>query len=370
MAGAAGAVAMRVAVGQFGGPTPVFNETLAGVMTACVAAGVEAWGIWGGPRGLVAGDLRPLPAPLGAAPRRGPGAHLGAGRLPWGEAQRNMALHTLEAGGIDALVLIGGNGTMALAWDLAQACPGLRVVGVPKTIDNDLAGTDRAPGYRSAATFTVQAAAALGHDLQAMAGFEDVRVVEVMGRRAGWLAASARVGWPDALVLLPEVPWDVDRLCEEVAQRHRSGPVLVVVAEGVRDAAGREIGRMATDAGGSRQVYGQAASVLAAALRTRLGLAVRAESLGFLPRCFFATEADRQEAASTGARAVELLRSGVSGVMVSIGRDGGLGEVPLGEVAGRDRLLPKAFRDLGRAWHDWLLPLLADALDPPQAPRD
>ncbi len=348
---------MRVAIGQFGGPTPVLNATLGGVLCGCAAADTEAWGIFGGPRGLAAGDLRPLPA--GGDWSEGPGARLGAGRLPWGPAEREGALAALRAHHIDGLVLIGGNGTMGLGQDLAEADPGLAVVGVPKTIDNDLAGTDRAPGYRSAATFTARACAALEVDLRAMIGFEDVRVVEVMGRRAGWLAAAAVAGSPDALVLLPEVPVDPDGFRTEVAERHRrSGTALVVVAEGVRWAAGAEIGAMATDARGSRRVYGQAAGVLAAALRADLGLAVRAESLGFLPRCYLATAADWAEAAAAGRRGAELLMAGCSGVMVSIERDGELTTVPLTTAAAGERTLPAAFHGLGQAWLDWLLPLL------------
>jgi len=317
----------------------------------------------GGPEGLLHGgwpllERGDLAEALWAQANE-PGAVLGAGRRPWGPAETARALEVLAQEGVDVLVGIGGNGTMALLDELAAR--GARVVGVAKTIDNDVAGTDRAPGYRSAASFVARAFRALGADLQAMRGFEDVRVVEVMGRRAGWLVGAAVAGDPDVLVLPPERPVEWDGLLAEVRRRHAErGSVLLAVGEGVRDAEGHELGSMALDAQGRTRVYGRAAAVVAERIRQDLGLAVRAESLGFLPRCFWATRDDRREARRVGRLAAAQACAGASGVMIGLSREGEPVAVPLREVAGRERTLPAAFLDFGPAWRAWLDPLLDD----------
>lgn len=262
---------------------------------------------------------------------------------------------------------------MALAAALQAA--GIPAVGIPKTIDNDLAGTDHAPGYPSAAAFVAAATADLAADLRAMAGFEDVRLIEVMGRRAGWLAAASALarggasGLPQ-VVLLPELPVDEEVLAEQVSAWHRrDGSVLIVVAEGVCGGDGVPFGLQSLDAAGGTKVLGAAAARLAAGLRERLGLRVRAESLGFLPRCLTAAALprDREESRALGAAAAEALLAGRSGVMAAIaprsaGETGSLyTEVPLAAVAGRERPLPEGMRTLGPEFVDWLSPLTGPA---------
>jgi len=360
---------VRVLVGQFGGPTAVLNASLFGAWETLHAAGAEAVGVRGGARGLQAGDW---PLLRGAPPDwllTTPGAALGAGRQAVSPAEVGEVVLRLRGAGVGACLLMGGNGTMGLARALADA--GLPAAGVPKTIDNDLAGTDHAPGYPSAAAFVAAATADLAADLRAMAGFEDVRLIEVMGRRAGWLAGAAVLArrHPEDMpqrILLPEVPVDPDALAADVAALHRrDGSVLIVVAEGVCGRDGTPLGLQALDATGDTQVLGAAGGRLAAELRRRLPLTVRAESLGFLPRCLgsAAVGRDRAEARELGSRAAEALLAGRSGVMAAIAprRDAEeetrYVEVPLHEAAGRERPLPPGMRDLGPAFRAWLLPL-------------
>ncbi len=367
---------MRVLVGQFGGPTAVLNASLYGVLSGLARPGVVALGVRGGGQGLMAGDLTPLSGEPPVWLRTTPGAALGSGRHrpDAGDDERLARV----AARVDGAVLIGGNGTMALARRLAESANGrLPVVGVPKTIDNDLFGTDHAPGYPSAARFVTTTVRDLATDLRAMAGFEDVRLIEVMGRNAGWLTAAAVLARRHAhdlpqIVLLPELPLDPDALCEAVAEHHRrDGSVLVVVGEGVRDAAGTPLGLQPTDAAGQTQVLGGAAAALAHSLRTRLGLRVRAESLGFLPRCLSAaaTAADRAEAEALGRAAAEAVLAGRGGFMVgwpdrSAGDAATVGatvpsETPLADIAGRDRPIPPELMDLGGTFRAWLLPLVS-----------
>lgn len=372
---------MRLAVAQCGGPTAVLNASLYGVWEQARRSGLELWGVPGGPSGLLAGRLLPLSGPPPDWLRRAPGAALGAGRAPLTPQQASTLAQQLCRLGIDALVLIGGNGTMALAAALASHLP---VVGVPKTVDNDLQGTDHAPGYASAAHLVAQAVADLARDLVAMAGFEDVRVVEVMGRRAGWLAAASVLArrWPGdlpQLVLLPEVPVDLDALAARVGTCHREqGSVLLVVAEGIADPSGQPLGRSALDAAGQRAVYGGASQRIGDALRQRLGLAVRVDNLGLLPRCYSgaATARDRAEAQALGRHAVRVLQQGAQGVMVALPATAEVpfaGHTPEGEataitdpeqvpvtttalerVAGLERYLPADYLPLGDAFVRWL----------------
>jgi 6-phosphofructokinase 1 len=370
---------VRIAVGQFGGPTPVLNASLHGALEAIAAADGEALGIRGGARGLEAGDFLPLPGPPPGWLLQAPGAALGAGRHRLDGDGLRRALARLRAAGADGVLLCGGNGTMGLAAALEAEAGGTPLVGgIPKTIDNDLRGTDHAPGYPSAATFVASAFHDLGTDLRGMAGFEDVRLVEVMGRDAGWLTAAAalgRAGPGDApqIVLLPELPVDPEALAARVAEQHaRDGSVLVAVAEGVRGPDGRPLGAGALDPAGARPVLGGAARHLADGLRRRLGLGVRAESLGFLPRCLraAATGRDRSEEEGVGRAAAAAVLAGRGGVMVSIpprpegGPASDYGVVPLREVAGRERLLPPGMRSGGEAFASWLRPLLGSVPPP------
>ena len=364
---------VRVLVGQFGGPTVVLNASLYGVLDGLARPGVTVLGVRGGGQGLLAGDLTPLSGPPPTWLRTTPGAALGSGRhRPAAEDDARLARAAAQ---VDAAVLIGGNGTMALAHRLAAVSGGrLAVVGVPKTIDNDLWGTDHAPGYPSAARFVLTAVRDLATDLWAMAGFEDVRLIEVMGRNAGWLTAAASLARRHAgdlpqIVLLPEVAVDPDALCQEVADHHRrDGSVLVIVGEGVRDRTGAPLGLQPTDATGDTQVLGGAAAELARRLRASLGLRVRAESLGFLPRCLAAaTTSDRAEAEALGRAAAQGVLAGRGGFMVGWAdrTRGGTAvegavpiETPLTDVAGRDRPLPPELLDLGSTFRAWLSPLV------------
>ncbi len=360
---------MRVLLVQAGGPTTVLNASLAGALGVLRAAGCDTLGARDGARGLAAGAYLPVTGPVPAWLSASPGAALGAGRGGLDPDALGPVVRRLDADGYGGCLLFGGNGTMAMGAALAATSrslgTSLAVVGVPKTIDNDLEGTDHTPGFPSAASFVVAAVRDMADDLEAMAGFEEVRLLEVMGRRAGWLAGAAvlaRRHPEDAphFVLIPEVPVDLDAFVGAVGLRRAQGPVLVVVAEGVVDTGGRALGQQPLDQSGRTVVLSGAAQQLAAALRARLGLRVRAESLGFLPRCLRSaqTARDRQEAHLLGARAAQALLAGAGGVMVGLAGGHAVRHVPLEAVAGRERLLPAEMRDLGREFTRWLSPLV------------
>ena len=244
--------AKRILVGQSGGPTCAINASLAGVIAGAREKGAHAIGMRYGIQGFLDGHTVDLGQ---AVPdddalsllRDTPASWLGSCRfkLPEPDADPEFfarALERIDAKGVSAVLYIGGNDSMdtiaKLARYGAQVGSDVRFVGVPKTIDNDLVGTDHTPGYGSAARFVATAVVARDADVYDL---KSVTFVEIMGRDAGWLAGSACLANPD-VVLLPEVPLDEDALMAKVeALLAEKNTVMVATSEGVRDASGRLI---------------------------------------------------------------------------------------------------------------------------------
>jgi ATP-dependent phosphofructokinase / diphosphate-dependent phosphofructokinase len=380
---------IRVAIGQFGAPTTVLNASLHGVLKELFRANAKVYGIIGGAHGLVNNQWFPL-SEVSTDWQwllRTPGAALKAGRFADQEMAAETAVKHLKVRGIDALIVIGGNGTMSLGADIArfaldQGYP-LMVVGVPKTIDNDIVGMDHTPGFPSAANFVIKAVRDLSIDLEAMVGFEQVRVVEVMGRRCGWLAASASlVPLFDAnipstevqssyhgerrapIICLPERPLDMEQLLQEVQSSvDGCGSAMVVVSEGVRDIQGRRILQTGEDtANSSRAMFGGIGGVITEQIRKGLGFGTRYENLGLLQRCWgeSALLTDRQEAESLGAAGAKAVLEGRAGVMaVAVGTSGagdsfGASYLNLTDVAGRDRMMTATEQAMDVGFQSWL----------------
>ncbi|HVX47003.1 MAG TPA: 6-phosphofructokinase [Mycobacteriales bacterium] len=322
----------RLAVVQCGGPTAVLNASLAGVLAE---AGGNVLGVRGGPAGLAKSRLERIDPP--ADLDRLPGAYLGAGRFEWDEPALEAAARGLLHAGVRGLILIGGNGTMSLARRLAQIAPGLAVIGVPKTVDNDLCGIDHAPGYPSGAAFLRRVIPALAHDQLAMRSIEPVRIVETLGRDTGWLAAAAgTAAGPEAaphLVFLPEHAASADSavgLIDSVLSRR--GWAFVVLAEGALEELSD--GRFRRVEHG-RPLFGGTARRLARLVTGKLGVAARGEVLGMAQRSAFALASDREDAVRYGRDAVRLLGVGARSVMA-----GDRGAIDLQQVAGRTRGVP------------------------------
>jgi ATP-dependent phosphofructokinase / diphosphate-dependent phosphofructokinase len=256
------------------------------------------------------------------------------------------------------------------------------VIGVPKTVDNDLAGTDAAPGYGSAARWIAQTVRDIGLDLQTMRSFDDVVVLETMGRHAGWLAAASALarqgaGDPPDLILLPEVVFAEAAFLAAVQAIHRrKGICLVVASEGICDEAGsfvaEKLGRTEAD-GGGQKFLGLAPGVapyLATRVRAALGLRCRHIRPDTIQRSSSAlvSAVDRGLAEQVGVAAVDALCAGHSGVMIGLVRQlqGWTTRlVPFAEVAGRERLLPPAFYipdrwEVTPAFVDYARPLVGE----------
>ena len=268
----------------------------------------------------------------------------------------------------------------------ADAGYDLQVVSIPKTIDNDLPGTDHCPGYGSIARFLALATRDAGLDTEATAGLYPVKLIEVMGRNAGWVAASCALGQEQAnqapqLIYFPErPPRDLDHFLDDVQriwEQHRM--VVAIVPETLRDVTGQPIGGGDVnwvDAFGHPYVPGPGPA-LARAIEDRLGLKARFDKPGTISRMFIdsVAETDLSEAVMVGTEAVELLLRGGSGVMITLERiserpyRARVGSVPLEQVANRERLLPDEFigpdgRSVTDAFRRYALPLIDGPLPP------
>lgn len=391
---------MNVLVLQCGGPTPVVNATLAAVI-ATGQANTAIGDIWGsrlGWQGLVQGDwvnLTRCNAPLLDQLRVQPGAALGSGRFPLADEALPAALQHLQSHRIGALLPIGGNGTMTAAQKLLRYAAEagytvdglpLRIVGIPKTVDNDLPGVDAAPGYASAARMIAQTTRDLGLDLYAMRNFDDVAIFEVMGRHVGWLAAASALarqqpGDPPHLILLPELPLDEEDFLQSVQRvQQREEICLVIASEGVRDREGRflaeKLGATERDGTGQRML-GLAPGVapyLATLVRQRLGVRCRQLRPDLIQRSSsaLASPVDRQLAIQVGEAAVLAVAQGQSGVMIGLVREGSQWQttpVPFPAIIGQERTLPAAYwadchYDVNAAFLAYLRPLVGSVDTP------
>jgi len=374
---------MRVAIGQFGGPTAVINNSLLGALETLDSAGATVLGIVGGTTGLLQGQTSELSGLSPSLPwlAQTPGSALRSGRkagVTYADLQ--TAVQQLEAKRVDAVLVIGGNGTMALGSRLASVARDchypLRVIGIPKTIDNDIVGVDHTPGYPSAVSFVRMALRDLSLDLEAMVGFEQVRVVEVMGRNAGWLVAVATtLQQPESFVitLLPELPLRWDRLLSTVEQRlHDKRPVLIAVGEGVSGEQGMSAAQMQTGGQSTQMMLGGIGQHIASVVRAQLGCGVRAENLGLLQRCLAlsATPLDATEARWLGSAAAGAALRGEGGHMVGLAPrawesremyEPQLIALPLEQVAAQERVLPLSGGELSAHFAKWVTPLLSSA---------
>jgi len=363
-------------VAQSGGCTAVINSSLVGVVDEALAQGSvqEVYGARFGIRGALDASFVDLGRQSRATldkVRRTPSAALGSARYRLSDAECARALDTLAAHGIGIFLFIGGNDSADTAHRLgtlaAERGQDLRVVAVPKTIDNDLPDTDHCPGYGSAARFLAQGVADGGRDAEAMRHWDPVKIVEVMGRDAGWLAAATTLGARDErdaphLVYVPERPFSLDAFLADVAATHaRLGYCVAVVSETVRDVDGRPVGGLdastAVDAFGHPVIAGTAAA-LCGAIGAELGLKARFDKPGTMQRMSMAlvSEPDWEEAYMAGRAAVRAATEGRSGVMVMLQRDSGepyrctTGFTPVERVANRQRLLPSEFLHPTRPW--------------------
>ncbi len=328
---------MRIGILTGGGDCPGLNAVIRAVVRKATAAGAEVVGFRDGWRGVLEDDTVTLDvaAVRGLLPRGG--TVLGTSRTnPYAvEDGPGRMTATLERHRIDALVPVGGEDTLGVAAKLATE--GLRVVGVPKTIDNDLDGTDYTFGFDTAVGVAMEAI-----DRLHTTGDSHHRtlVVEVMGRHAGWIALHAGMAGGATVILVPERPFDVDAVVAHCLHRFESGySPIVVVSEGARPADGALVTSTGqTDAFGHVRLGGIGAA-LAAVLEARTGRESRAVVLGHIQRGGTPSAFDRVLATRFGLAAVDAVDAGLSGVLVAL-RGTDVVPVPIAEATAQLKLVP------------------------------
>jgi 6-phosphofructokinase 1 len=306
------------------------------VVVRARAAGAEVTGIEDGWHGLMGGRLRPL----GRDDVRGiltrGGTILGTSRTdPYvhGEGLRSIR-PTLESTGIDIVVVIGGDGSLRTAARLGEE--GLPVVGVPKTIDNDIDRTDVSFGFETAVQIVTDAIDRLTTTAEA---HNRIMVVEVMGRQSGWIAVNAGLAGGAEAILVPEQEYDLEDLARRIVARHDMGRSysVVVVAEGTAAPSGQRVLAGKDTTGFER--LGGISNVIGAELERLTGYETRAMVLGHLQRGGTPTAFDRVLATRMGIRAAEAALAGEHGMMVAI-RSGELVLVPLLSAVSEPRSVP------------------------------
>jgi 6-phosphofructokinase 1 len=236
---------------------------------------------------------------------------------------------------LDALICIGGDGTLAISYEFYKK--GIPLVGVPKTIDNDIVGTTSCFGFDTAVSFATEAIDRLHTTAEA---HRRIIVVEVMGRYAGWIAVHAGVAGGADVILIPEIPYDFDKVAASVQMRDRLGArfSIVVIAEGARPKDGKVSVREAAHHGHAERLGG-AAEYCAKELEKRTGKESRFVVLGHLQRGGEPTAFDRVLATRFGGKAFELVEKGNFGKMTA-NHPPDIVPIPLGDVVGKTKLVP------------------------------
>ncbi len=379
-------------IGQSGGATAVINASFVGAVETAMKD-TRITGIYGmlhGIEGLLKEDiidLRQEPAGLWPKLLVTPSAALGSCRYKLLEDDLERAVAILRRYDIHYMLYIGGNDSADTAHHLAQAAQhlgyDLQTISVPKTIDNDLPFTDHCPGYGSAARFIALATIDSTMNTISIPWHYPVKVIETMGRDAGWLAASSALGKrneidPPHIILMPEHAFNAGRFLEQVqAVYQRLGYVIVVAAEAIRDEQGQALGvtgQVGTDAFQHPLLSG-AAQYLVELVKQHLRLRARFDKPGDLQRmasnCISLT--DRDEAYLVGKIGVRALLEGESDKMVTLIRHTepayscSSGLVELVKVANAQKLVPAAYLDesktmVTQAFYDYALPLIGGPL--------
>jgi 6-phosphofructokinase 1 len=357
----------NLVVAQGGGPTVAVNSSLCGVIEQALHEDAidEVYGARHGLEGLLRAELVDLQEESRETIqkiRHAPGAALGSSRARLSSDEYHRVLDVCRQYNIRYFLYIGGDGTMAACQRVhrmaADENGGVRVVGIPKTVDNDIRGTHHCPGFGSAARYYAVSVRELGMDVESLP--TPVSVFETMGRDTGWLAAAAGLARQNEteaphLIYIPEKPLLRDRFLQDVQRVYDElGWVVAVVSEGVVDETGSplSVARTAakTDDFG-RGLPGNVGARLAHLIGEELGLRARSEKPGLCARTSVehASKTDLREAYTAGRDGVRKIVRGESGVMVALERDDSpkyactTTTVPLKKVAGKKRCVPARF---------------------------
>ncbi|QUW21267.1 diphosphate--fructose-6-phosphate 1-phosphotransferase [Sporosarcina sp. Marseille-Q4063] len=372
----------KILIGQSGGPTSVTNASF----VSSVESAIDKYDLYGalyGFEGLLEEKLIPINEHnLNDILKfkKVPGACLGTCRYYLSDEDIEMIVDNLTKHEIRNVVFSGGNGTMLVLNKIYRVSQSrgydLKIIGIPKTVDNDLELTDHTPGFGSAARFVALSTRDIGKDLEAMRRFEQVRVIETMGRNSGWIAASsvlARETQEDAphLVYLPEKEFKLNDFLGEVKESvNTRGYTTVVVSEGIRNGKGELLAQKSLQNNVETSVLGGVSEFLTEKVKKELGFSSRAELLGMSQRSFqmAVSTQDYLESVKIGKKAIELIENDDVNVMISIERVADipeysfeLNQVMLKDIVKTEKKIPENFlNEAGRPnaeFKNWLRPL-------------
>lgn len=338
---------MRIGVLTGGGDCPGLNAAIRAVVKHGESEyGHSLIGFRNGWKGVVEGDLFPLTRqhirnvlPVG-------GTLLGTARFhPHGhDGGIDAALQTLAAEKIEALICIGGDGTLHAASKIAEA--GVKIVAIPKTIDNDVAGTDLSIGFHTGVNIATEAIDRVHTTAES---HNRVMVVEVMGHHAGWIAVYSGIAGGAEIVLTPEQPFDMDEIIGFLKHRHRAHAnfSILVVAEGALPKEGTSMEYEAPVGPYGAIVAGAIGERVKTEIEQRTGFDTRVTVLGHVQRGGSPTPTDRILGSRFGVAAMDAISKGQTSVMTAL-RGERVVEVPLDEIAGRIKTVPD---DLLRVAH-------------------
>jgi len=341
----------RIAVMTGGGDCPGLNAVIRAVTkTAINRHKLQVWGIEDGYQGLIEDRMRPLSyndvsgiltiggTILGSSNKANPFSYpVQSGKRVVNRDVSNVCLANLEKHGIEALIAIGGDGTMCSAGSFVKK--GLTMMGVPKTIDNDVWGTDITFGFDTAVTTATEA---IDKIHTTASSHHRVMIVEVMGRYAGWIALHSGVASGSDVILVPEIPYELDKIATFVLARSKRGKrfSIITIAEGAKPKGGKQVVFKEVKDSPDPVRLGGVSGVLADQLAKVTGLSCRATNLGHVQRGGSPTPKDRVLATNYGHYALELLMKGQANQLV-VWKEGKLDAMPLTRIAGKTKTVKK-----------------------------
>jgi 6-phosphofructokinase 1 len=358
----------RIGILTGGGDCPGLNAVIRSVAKAAISGGIEVIGIEDGYLGLIQDRIRPLSyrdvsgiltiggTILGSSNKADPKAYaVPDGQGGWEIRDvRDEVVRNIEQAGLDAIVVIGGDGTMSGAAELIDR--GVNVIGVPKTIDNDLWSTEVTFGHDTAVTTATDA---LDKVHTTASSHHRVMVVELMGRYAGWLTLHAGLASGTDVILIPEIPFELDYVAKYCQTRHHDGRgfTIIGVGEGAKPVGGKMfVDKVVADSPDPIRLGG-VGKYVADTLQDMTGLDSRAMVLGHVQRGGTPTAHDRILATQFGFHAFELLMNRNFNRLV-VQQGGKISSVPIKEVAGKIRTVPldcmaiRAARSVGTCFGD------------------
>ena len=339
----------RVAILINGGDAPGLNAVIRAIVRTAKANGIESYGFIEGFKGLLENKYIRLdgePIASGILPKGGAilGSSLNTNVFNYKVIEdgkefykdlSDICVQNLKDDGIDCLFTLGGDSTQKSARDFTLK--GVKVIGVPKTIDNDVACTDMTFGYNTAVSVATEAIDRLHTTAET---HNRVMVLEVMGRYAGWIALESAIAGGGDVALVPEIPYDIDKVIEKIKERQDAGKnfSIIVVSEGAYPKGGT-MSVKNTREGGSGVInvqLGGAGEYVAKEIEARTGIITRNTTLGYMQRGGTPSATDRVLSTKYGAKAMELAMEGIFNVLTVL-KNGKLDYVPLEEVVGNNK---------------------------------